>query len=33
MSEKNYYLHIDGKPIKVSKEVYQEYYCGERKEK
>lgn len=34
MSEqKEYYLHIDGQPIKVSKEVYQEYYRGERKEK
>lgn len=33
MSEKDFYLHIGGKPVKVSKEVYQEYYRGERKER
>lgn len=33
MSEKDFYLYIGGKPVKVSKEVYQEYYRGERKEK
>lgn len=33
MSEKDFYLYIDGKPVKVSKEVYREYYRGERKER
>lgn len=33
MSEKDFYLYIDGKLIKVSREVYQEYYRGERKER
>lgn len=33
MSEKDFYLYIGGKPVKVSKEVYQEYYRGERKER
>ncbi len=32
MPEKNFKLYINGTPIKVSKEVYQEYYQGERKE-
>lgn len=32
MSEKDFYLYIDGKSIKVSKEIYQEYYYGKRKE-
>lgn len=33
MSEKDFYLYIGGKPVKVSKEVYQEYYRGKRKER
>lgn len=33
MSEKDFYLYLDGRPVKVSKEVYQEYYRGERKER
>lgn len=33
MSEKDFYLYIDGRPVKVSEEVYQEYYRGERKER
>lgn len=32
MPEKNYYLYINGQSIKVSKEVYEEYYYWERKE-
>lgn len=32
-SGKDFYLYIDGKPVKVSKEVYQEYYRSERKER
>lgn len=32
MSKREFYLYIDGKPVKVSKEVYQEYYHGKRKE-
>lgn len=32
MSDKDYYLYINGKPIKVSKEIYAEYYYWERKE-
>lgn len=33
MSAQDFYLYIDGKPVKVSEEVYQEYYRGERKER
>ncbi|MCI9470813.1 MAG: sigma-70 family RNA polymerase sigma factor [Lachnospiraceae bacterium] len=33
MEEREYHLHIGGRTIKVSKEVYQEYYRGERKER
>lgn len=33
MEEKEYHLHIGGRTIKVSKDVYQEYYRGERKER
>ena len=33
MSEKDYYLYINGQPIKVNKEVYEEYYYWERKER
>lgn len=33
MSKQDFYLYSDGKPVKVSKEVYQEYYRGERKER
>lgn len=33
MSEMDFYLHIGGKSVKVSQEVYQEYYKGERKER
>lgn len=33
MEENRFYLYIDGKPVKVSREVYQEYYRGERKER
>lgn len=33
MSEKDYYLCINGQSIKVSKEVYDEYYYWERKER
>lgn len=33
MSERDFYLHIGGKSVKVSKEVYQVYYRGERKER
>ncbi len=32
MSKREFYLYIDGKPVKVSKEVYQEYYHSKRKE-
>lgn len=33
MQEKNFYLYIGGKPVKVSEEVYREYYRGEDKER
>lgn len=33
MKEKKFYLHIEGKRIRVSEEVYREYYKGERKER
>lgn len=33
MEENEFYLYIEGKPVKVSREVYQEYYRGERKER
>lgn len=33
MAKKEYYLYINGQPVKVSKEVYKEYYYWERKEK
>ncbi len=32
MSDKDFFLYIDGKSVKVSKEVYQEYYRSKRKE-
>lgn len=33
MSEREYTLYIDGKAVKVSEEVYREFYRGERKER
>lgn len=33
MSEQNFYLYIDGKPVKVSEEVYREFMHYERKER
>lgn len=33
MSEQDFYLYIDGKPIKVSEEVYREFMHYERKER
>lgn len=33
MEENEFYLYIEGKPVRVSREVYQEYYRGERKER
>lgn len=33
MSEKDYYLYINGQPVKVNKEVYEEYYYWERQER
>lgn len=33
MSDKDFYLYIDGERVRVSSEVYYEYYRGERKEK
>lgn len=33
MSKRDFYLRIDGKAVKVSEEVYREYYRGERKER
>ena len=33
MEEREYYLNIGGIKIKVSKEVYEAYYKGERKER
>lgn len=32
-SERDFYLHLDGKRVKVSREVYAEYYRGKRKER
>lgn len=33
MQEKDFYLYIDGQPVQVSGEVYQEYYRAEDKER
>ena len=33
MSEQDFYLYIDGKPVKVSEEVYREFMRYERKER
>lgn len=33
MKERKFYLHIEGRRIRVSEEVYREYYKGERKER
>lgn len=33
MEGNEFYLYIEGEPVKVSREVYQEYYRGERKER
>ncbi len=33
MEDKEFYLYIDGRRIKVSEEVYREFYRGERKER
>lgn len=33
MSGQDFYLYIDGKPVKVSEEVYREYYRAEEKER
>lgn len=33
MEGNEFYLYIDGKPVQVSREVYQEYHHGERKER
>ncbi len=33
MKKKDFYLYIEGKRVKVSEEVYREYYKGERKER
>lgn len=33
MSEKDFYLYFDGKPVKVSEAVYKAFYHGERKER
>lgn len=33
MSENNFYLYVDGQPVKVSKEVYREFMRYERKER
>lgn len=32
-SEKEFYLYIEGKPVKVSKEVYAEYHRSKRQER
>lgn len=32
-SEKEFYLYIEGKPVKVSKEVYREYHRSKREER
>lgn len=33
MEEKNFYLYIDGQPVKVSEDVYREYKRAEEKER
>lgn len=33
MKKKDFYLYIEGKRVRVSEEVYREYYKGERKER
>ena len=33
MQEKDFYLYINGDPVKVSEDVYREYYHGEDKER
>lgn len=33
MKKKDYFINIEGKAVKVSEEVYREYYKGERKER
>ncbi len=33
MKKKDFYLYIEGKRVRVSEEVYREYYRGERKER
>ena len=33
MKKNDFYLYIEGKRVKVSEEVYREYYKGERKER
>ena len=33
MTEKDFYLYIDGQPVQVSGEVYREYYRAEDKER
>lgn len=33
MSDKDFYLYIDGQPVKVSEEVYREYKRAEEKER
>lgn len=33
MEERKYYISLDGRPFEVSRELYEAYYKGERKEK
>ena len=33
MAEKDFYLYIEGQPVKVSEEVYREYKHAEEKER
>ncbi|MCX4298977.1 MAG: hypothetical protein OSJ73_18435 [Lachnospiraceae bacterium] len=33
MDQKDFYLYIDGKPVKVTEEVYHAYYHAEDKER
>lgn len=33
MQEKDFYLYMNGEPVKVSEEVYREFYRGEDKER
>ena len=33
MEERDFYLYVEGKPVKVSEEVYREYYRAEDKER